>query len=203
MTFEPGDIAACHGTDWTSRVIRWSTASFLPPRRLMLGPSHVAMICSWQGEQIWVESTRMCRTNCLIHGRPVSGAQAHLPGDRIADYVLNGGRVDLYRLTAVNRLSHDEQRLLTALLMQFFVIPGVNYDLGGALLSGTRVFQWSRLFPRANLEQLFCSELVAAVVMRLNRMNHANPTRFNPARLLRTLVQTGKYEFVQSLAGTR
>jgi hypothetical protein len=50
--------------------------------------------------------------------------------------------------------------------------------------------------PGADLQSLFCSELVAAILMRLNRLNHANPTGFSPARLLRTLVLLGKYHRV-------
>jgi len=201
MNFQPGDIAACHGTDWTGRVIRWGTASLFPPGLLRVGPSHVALMCSWRGRMIWTESTTLCRSACLIRGVPVSGAQAHLPDERIADYTGSGGRVDLYRLTHFNRLTIEESRLLTRLVLDEFIDPGISYDMGGAILSGTRVFQCSRFFPGANLEQLFCSELVAAVVMRLNRMNHANPSRYHPARLLRELVRTGKYERIAVLKG--
>src|SRR5690606_3756322 len=129
------------------------------------------------------------RSPCLIREAPVSGAQAHLPVERVKDYVREGGRVDLYRLTHFNRLTIEESRLLTRLILDEFIDPGIDYDLGGALLSGTRVFQYSRFFPGANLQQLFCSELVAAVIMRLDRMNHANPSRYHPARLLRELVR--------------
>ena len=134
-----------------------------------------------------------------MRGVSVAGAQAHEPDERIADYVQHGGRVDIYRLTHFHRLTVEESRLLTRLVLDEFIDPGISYDMGGALLSGTRVFQCSRFFPGANLEQLFCSELVAAVIMRLNRMNHSNPSRYHPARLLRELVNTGKYERVATL----
>jgi hypothetical protein len=132
----------------------------------------------------------------------VAGAQAHRPADRIREYLEGGGRVDIYRLSHFHRLSSEESRLLTRLLLNEFLDPGLGYDLGGALLSGTRIFQLTRLFPGANLEQLFCSELVAAVIMRLNRLNHANPTRFNPARLMRELVRTGKYQRVATFTSS-
>lgn len=109
-----------------------------------------------------------------------------------------GGFVDIYRLTPINRFSVEEQRLLTRILIDHFVRPGLNYDWRGAAYSGTRLLQASRLFPVADLEELFCSELVAAVLMRLNRLNHANPARYHPARLLRELVRTGKYQRVQT-----
>ncbi|WP_437191478.1 hypothetical protein [Planctomicrobium sp. SH527] len=199
MEFKPGDIAACHGTDWASKLIRWGTGSLFPPGGLRLGPSHVALLCRWRESMIWTESTTLCSRPCLIREEQVDGAQAHQPEDRIADYVESGGRVDLYRLTHFQRLTLEESRMLTRLLLDEFILTGLRYDLGGAVLSGTRAFQLSRLFPSANLEEIFCSELVAAIVMRLNRMNHSNPSRFNPARLLRELVRTGKYERVASI----
>ena len=200
MTWRPGDIAACFGRDVTSRLISWGTASLLAPAGLRVGPSHVAIICEYLGQPVWVESTTRCRHSCLIRGRRVAGVQTHTIDERVADYVEVGGSVDQYRLTPINRLSPAETELLTEILLRQFVANEVTYDLAGALLSGTRAFQWTRLFPGADLEQLFCSELVAAVAMRLNRMNHANPTRFNPARLLRGLVRTGKYQRIATFA---
>jgi hypothetical protein len=198
MEWEPGDLAACYGSDAASRVISWGTASALGPAGLRLGPSHVAIVCHYAGDPLWVESTTFCDRPCAIRGRATSGVQAHGPEDRVRDYESNGGAVVRYRLTDINSLSRDESRLLTQILVGRFVRPGLHYDLSGAILSGTRVFQLTRLFPAADLHSLFCSELVAAVLMRLNRMNHANPTRYNPARLLRELVRSGKYQQVQT-----
>lgn len=203
MRFQPGDIAACHGTDGASRLIRWGTVSLFPPAGLRLGPSHVALLFPWRGEMLWGESTTLCPSPCRIRGRIVSGAQAHDPAERIGQYLAAGGRVDLYRLVRFHRLSATESRLLTRILLDEVIEPGIGYDFGGAALSGTRVLQRSRFFPGADLESLFCSELVAATVMRLNRMNHANPTRYNPARLLRELVLTGKYQRVETFRAPR
>lgn len=126
--------------------------------------------------------------------------QSHLPEHRIGDYINDGGRVDIYRLTAIDRLSQTETTLLSRILLNHFLGRLIAYDTGGALLSGTRLFKWSRLFPKAELNQLFCSELVAAVLMRLGRMNRANPTRYNPATLLRQLVRVGTYQFHHSFS---
>ncbi len=199
MNFQPGDIAACYGNDWTGRCISLVTGSLLAPDRLRIGPSHVAILCEVRGDLVWVESTTLCRSPCLIRGESVAGAQAHRPRDRINEYVQNAGHVDLYRLTSINRLSVSESQLLSAILVDNFVRNGKQYDMPGALLSGTRAFQLSRFFPGANLDELFCSELVAAVAMRLNRMNHSNPTRFHPARLMRELVRSGKYHYIQTI----
>jgi hypothetical protein len=196
--FEPLDIAACHGTGFTANAIRWGTASPLAPRRLRLGPSHVAVLCAHHGRMVWVESTTLCRHPCTILGYPINGCQAHLPEERITDYLAEGGRVDLYRLSPIEKLSQDESDLLTRILVRHFIGREVTYDLGGALLSGTRLFKRTRLLPSADLNELFCSELVAAVCMRLGRMNRSNPTRFNPACLLRELVRHGTFQLQHS-----
>lgn len=200
MQLEPGDIAACYGTDPASRFISGITASIFAPQRLRIGPSHVAMACRWQDDLLWVESTTLCPHPCYLKDELTSGPQAHLPEERIADYLSRGGHVDLYRLAPLSKLTGDESQLLAELLIREFVLPHRPYDLGGALLSGTRLFQLTNLFPNADLQSLFCSELIAAVLMRLNRMNHSNPGRFNPARLLRQLVRCGKYEYVHTFA---
>lgn len=196
MEFLPGDIAACFGVDVTSRAISFATASLFTPRGLRLAPSHVALCCEYAGQIVWVESTTLCPHACLIRGLPVDGVQAHPPQVRIRDYIDVGGRVDIYRLSDIQSLTAAESRLLTRILIEQFARRAIRYDLGGAMLSGTRVFQLTRCFPSANLEELFCSELVAAVLMRLGRMNHANPTRFHPGRLLRELVRQGTYRRV-------
>lgn len=196
--FEPLDIAACYGTGFTAKAISYGTASLLAPPRLKIGPSHVATFCEYQQQTLWIESTTLCPYPCEITGRPINGCQAHHPQTRIADYLTDGGRVDLYRLSPIEKLSKDERELLSRILIRHFVGREVTYDLGGALLSGTRLFKRTRLLPSADLNELFCSELVAAVCMRLGRMNRSNPTQFNPACLLRELVRNGTYQFHHS-----
>ncbi|HID23434.1 MAG TPA: hypothetical protein EYP14_13695, partial [Planctomycetaceae bacterium] len=105
--FLPGDLAACYGTDWGSRAISYGTASLLAPKRLRIGPSHVAVICEHHGSPVWIESTTLCRHRCVILARHTSGVQAHLPEARIHDYLSAGGHVDLYRLSPVDRLSRS------------------------------------------------------------------------------------------------
>lgn len=193
--FQPLDIAACYGTNPTAWAISYGTASLFAPRGLRIGPSHVAVLCEYHGRMVWVESTTLCRHPCVILGRPVSGCQAHLPELRIHDYLADGGRIDLYRLTPIDRLSGVESELLTRILVHHFIGRLVTYDMGGALLSGTRLFKHTRLLPSADLNELFCSELAAKVLMRLGRLNRANPTRYNPACLLRELVRQGTARF--------
>lgn len=201
FAFQPGDLAACYGTDVASRLISLGTSSLLAPPGLRWAPSHIALLCTHGEGRLWVESTTLAPRPCRLQQRCVSGVQAHLPAARIADYCRAGGRVDLYRLVEIESLSRDEDRLLTRILLVHLVGTSRPYDLAGALLSGTRLFQLSRLFPGADLQQLFCSELAAAVLMRLGRLGRDNPTRFHPARLLRTLVRNGTYRRVASWQG--
>lgn len=195
--FQPLDILACYGTGFTAKVISYGTASLLAPHRLRIGPSHVALICEYHGRSVWMESTTLCPHPCVILNQRIDGCQAHLPEIRLHDYVAAGGRVDLYRLSPIDSLSQAESDLVTKILVKHFIGKRVTYDLGGALLSGTRLFKRTRLLPQADLNELFCSELIAAVLMRIGRMNRANPTRFNPACLLRQLVRQGTYQFQQ------
>jgi len=196
--FQPLDLLACYGTDATARAITWLTASALAPRRLRLGPSHIAVICKHHDAPLWLESTSLCPHPCAVLGFPVDGMQAHLPELRIHDYVKAGGHVDVYRLSPVDRLSRRESTMLSKILVRHFIGKRVGYDLGGALLSGTRLFKRTRFLPAADLDELFCSELVAKVLMRLGRLNRANPTRYNPACLLRQVVREGTFQFERS-----
>lgn len=193
--FQSLDLLACYGSSWTGRMISFGTASLLAPQRLRLGPSHIAIICRHHGSPVWVESTTLSPHPCVILNRPVNGVQAHLPELRIQDYTQAGGHVDLYRLSPIDHLGDEESKLLSRILIQHFIGKEVTYDMGGALLSGTRLFKRTRLLPSADMNELFCSELVAAVLMRLNRMNRDNPTRYNPACLLRQLVREGTFQF--------
>ena len=197
---------ACYSHDTIGRGIRWATCSPFGPRELRWPPSHVAIICDApevDDEPVWVESTTQCEHPCLVRGETVSGVQVHRPAERIRDYEQCGGRVELFRLTEINTFSSKESRLLSRILIDHFARRGLQYDYTGALFSGTRVFPWTRLFPAVDLHSMFCSKMVAAVLMRLNRMNHENPTLFNPGRLLRRLVHTGKYALVADRSAIR
>jgi hypothetical protein len=196
LSFQPGDLVACYGADWISRFIRWVTWSAWAPAGLRLGPSHVAVISESDRGLLWVESTTQCPHPCLIRGQRVSGCQAHDPEVRSRDFLNSGGFVEVWRLTDINQLNREERLLLRGILFRHFLIHPVGYDFGGAILSGARTIRWLGLLPGTDLDSLFCSELVAALLMRLNRLNHANPTGFSPARLLRMLVMLGKYHRV-------
>lgn len=194
--WKPGDIAACYGVDAVSRMISWQTLSVFAPRGLRLGPSHVAITLPIDGKTWWCESTSMSPRPCVYAGRAVSGCQLHDPADRVDDYKSVGGRVVRYTLADVWRFSGAEQRQLGDIYKRHFVAVGKGYDYGGAAISGTRLWKWLPVVPPDALESLFCSELIAALLMRMGRMGIDNATRFNPGSLLRRLVTTGVYKRV-------
>lgn len=207
---QPGDIFACWGTDFVSRFISFETSSLRGPRGLRFGPSHVAIAApriGWQfgPECYWYESTTLAPRACLQAGRRVSGAQVHSVAGRIGDYVNSGGTVVVYRLTEIDALTEEEIRSLVGMLSRFLGDEDsgpVTYDTVGALCSGTRyVRRWTAW--RNQLDNLFCSELIAAVLQRLSRLCRRNPADYTPARLLRALVTQGTYQRLSVLESNR
>lgn len=207
IVIEPGDIFACYGSDFVSRFISVETSLLtwpLAPRGLRLSPSHVAIACPRftpaQDRCFWFESTTMTRRKCLEAGRPISGVQCHQIGDRLKDYLI-GGAVDLYRLTPINALCGHDVNDMRSDLISWFIREAVSYDAASAVFSGATVLRTidkltGLLTPR--MESVFCSQLIAAELMSLCRMNRDNPQRYNPGRLLRTLVQQGTYTRIRS-----
>lgn len=208
LQIQPGDIFACWAPDLLSRFISIETSLFtwpLSPKGLRLGPSHVAIACPrfppHHSRCWWIESTTMTRHACIESGKPVSGVQVHPVHLRLQDY-LETGRVDLYRLTPINALTPDQIRDMRNDLISWFVRKGISYDAAGAVFSGTRLIRSIDKvtgFLQPRFESVFCSQLIAAELMSLCRMNRDNPVRYNPGRLLRTLVHQGTYTRVRSL----
>lgn len=208
VVIEPGDIFACYGSDFVSRFISLETSAFTwltAPRGLKVSPSHVAIACPrftpHSDRCFWFESTTLTNRRCLEAGRKVSGVQCHPIGARMKDY-LRGGRVDVYRLTPINALSGHAVNDMRADLISWFIREAVSYDAAAAVFSGATLIRsidkltgW--MTPR--MESVFCSQLIAAELMSLCRMNRDNPQRYNPGRLLRTVVQQGTYSRVMSL----
>lgn len=195
MDWMPGDLLFCYGGDMISRVISWGTTWPIDPWSCWRPPSHVGMIVSCgRFDRVLIESTSLCQTPCLAHGVRRAGIQIHTPEERIEDYTRTGGEVEVYRLSGLHRLSLDHD--LLERLAQRLLHEQAPYDTLGALVSGTRLSGWLRC-ARADLSRLFCSEMVAALLMSLGMMNQENPRRYSPGRLLRELRRTGHYRRVR------
>lgn len=207
LTIKPGDIFACWGFEPLSRFISLETSLLtwpFAPSGLRLSPSHVAIACPrfapHHSRCFWFESTTMTGRSCLERGHAVSGVQVHSVGLRAQDY-LQQGRVDLYRLTPINELSSDQVGAMRFDLISWFIRKGISYDAAFAVFSGARLIRTidkltGLLTPR--MESVFCSQLIAAELMTIGLMNRDNPIRYNPGRLLRTLVRQGTYTRIRS-----
>jgi len=192
----PGDIAACWGTDFQSRFISLVTARLRAPKGLKLSPSHVAFVAPdyHRTRLLWYESTTMCGRKCLFWDRQRSGVQVHRIDDRASDYTGRGGKVVIYRL-----VSHDDMdEVATEYLQKKILFPFLQkrtpYDLRGALFSGLRVT--SRLLSLLGFsrEHLFCSDMIASILMRLGILELDDPDLYTPGGLMRLLVNEGIYE---------
>jgi len=198
-TLVAGDVLACYGTDVVSRIISLGTSSLLAPRGTRFAPSHVAIVAEIDGDRLWCESTMHSERECILSRRLVRGVQVHYAEDRVRDYVERGGRVVVFRLSPIDALTHEEQKTITQIIRDFVSVQA-TYDTIGALISGTRIFKRTRLIPLLSnwlpidLDALFCSEMIAAILQRAGRMNRDNPTKFSPANLVRTLVNQGTYK---------
>lgn len=189
-------MLACWGAELMARAISLHTRALFGPQEwpgpawLKLAPSHVAQVVrSPRHGLILVESTTLCRSPCLIKGLHCSGAQAHVIEERIADYTAGGGQVVLYRLLPIVQEYFDADKH-AHILIERFVRPGIGYDYPGAILSGTRKLKMLPQFG-ADLNHVFCSEMLAHADMLLGVMNWANPTRYNPGSYVRRQLRTG------------
>jgi hypothetical protein len=190
--FQPGDVLCFRGTDFVSRLIQWgtllTTGPWWPPR---LPPSHVGMILDRNGDgrpqdMVLAESTTMSHRPCLERFELHDGVQLQRPLERIGDY---GGACEVWRLVPMESLSGGESRLLTRIVMDYYIRDGkVGYDLLRASISGTR---WLRLLDHPDPLKAFCSQLCYALLARVGRLPKDDPARYNPARLLRAMRRVG------------
>ena len=192
--YKPGDILACYGVGFQETSIRVVTFNPFAPRRLKLGPSHVMIVTKYGDELVSAESTSRCSHACIFHKRIRPGVQIHPVIQRVRDYDQAGGYVDIYRLLPVWTLDKAAVDMMASIIDEY-VRREVGYDLGGALLSGIRTLQIADSFPGVDHNEVFCSQLVAALLQRLGRMNINNARKYNPSKLLRQLIKTGVYQF--------
>ncbi len=185
--WQPGDVVAFWGRHWKSRVIELVTA----------GPSHVGIIANYGGRPTLFESTTLCDLECVVRGRTIKGVQAHYVMDRVRTY---DGVIRRVPIAPSWRLDSDDSAMLTSILCNNWI--GQPYNLRGALLCWTRVIKWTRLMPYPDQGSQFCSELVSAMLMRFGRCELENPSRFNPASLIRRLQECGTHLAPEPIRGT-
>lgn len=184
--FCAGDVVACWGRDLLSRTISAATSwPFGAPR---WSPSHLAIIAPHNGRLRWFESTSRNDRPCLVARIRISGAQVHPIRDRAADWLRRGGRVSIYR--AARTFNPREAEHLGRVVLVQHVFGHRRYDYAGAALSGSRLLGW---LPGADLEALFCSELVLDALKATSRFCASRNPAVNPGRALRILTRSGEY----------
>lgn len=197
MTWLPGDLLFFTGpwSDRTAAIIRLATARPLRIVGPWFGPSHVGGIIIDDGRPRLIESTTLSQHPCLINGVCTSGAQAHVPEERIIEYLQAGGKVAVYRLANDRQLDEYQSERLRRTATKF-VTAEVQYDLRGAILSGTRWLRW--FAPHADAHSLFCSEMWGRWLADLNCIDNGGSGWMSPYALLRRVLENGVYELRQT-----
>lgn len=178
MNFEPGDLLLFYGRDWISRGIEIFTR----------GPSHVGIVTNvYQRGLLLFESTTLCDLPDEISGERRPGAQFHDPHRRIAAYP---GDVFVARLSDGWKLDQHEIDWLAGWCWHR---RKAGYSFEGAALAGPGLLKWTNLLPYPDNRSVFCSQLCAAALMRLNRLALEHPGVYSPATLIRRLNRCGVY----------
>jgi len=173
MDFKPGDLLGFSGDGGISFVV--NILSYGIP---WFSISHVGILGEHDGELLLFESTTLSNIPCKIQDKRVEGVQAVYLKDRVAHY---DGKVFHYPL--VDPLTDDENQQLYDFLHEQI---GKPYDLIGALRAGGKLVAWFESHLReADLNFLFCSELVASSLHKVNRLETHNVSSWNPNRLIR------------------
>jgi len=178
-----GGLVGFMGYDVSSLVIEGLTWS-LP----FVGLSHVALVVPHpdEGTAVLLESTTFCKRPCLVGKQRISGVQYQPIRQRVAEYF---GRAYYYPL--IQLLTTKE-----IIDLDFFAGKqrGRTYDYLGAFRSRATpggLISWA--FCQENLSRLFCSELCAAGLREVGRFEDRNCSVWNPNRLCRHQVRTGRH----------
>lgn len=173
MDFKPGDAVGFSGDGGISFVV--NILSYGIP---WWSISHLGILGEHEGELLLFESTTLSNIPCKIQDRSVEGVQAVRLEDRVRKYA---GKVFHYPL--VDSLTDDENQQLYDFLHDQI---GKEYDLIGALRAGGSLWAWAESHLReADLNFLFCSELVASSLHKVNRLETHNVSSWSPNKLIR------------------
>lgn len=178
---KPGDVIGTSGfkrLDWEINVFTGATP--------FGGLSHVGIVADYitsHPTRKLFESTSRGDEPCEITGDRTDGVQAHGLRQRIEDF---NGRV--WHLPLTKPLCDSESRRLTAFLAGSLK---KRYDFFGAAHARHTLIAWlyRRYFQEEDLDKLFCSELVAAALRDVGRIDAKleNVSGFSPNGLRRYL----------------
>jgi hypothetical protein len=174
-TLSPGDVIGFAGRSLTSYLINLGTFGFP-----FFSLSHVGIIGNVGKRILLFESTTLCDLPCEVTGKKSSGAMAVDPETRFQTY-----RGRIYHYPLYRRLYPFERERLNNFLASHLGRP---YDRSGAVRSGGLIFgAIEGTLREENLEQLFCSEYVAAALARVGIFYTDNASKWNPSKMVRTL----------------
>lgn len=180
----PGDVLAFYGRGSAGRAI-----SRLQCLQSLDAPSHVGVVVpqlcvvgrpELDLEPVMLHATSLHEGDCDYAQRPVKGVQLHRARAFVAAYP---GRVRRYRVNALRPLSQFDLQEF-ARVSESWLRRGVRYDRRGAALSVTTFLRGA---AGTGARELFCSELVALLLMCVCRYPIGASHAISPARLCRTL----------------
>lgn len=202
-----GDLALFSGKSLCSWIVRARTCSpfshvgiianvakfdlALNPRLQRQLPDGVSV--AWKTRDMLFESTTLNDSPCEILQRRIEGTQAHSPASVVAAYK---GRVWRQSLREEWRLDFLQSRRLTDALLDNL---GVEYDMPGAMLSGTLLLKWLGCGWRArDRSTLVCVEYVAQALKdtfgesphHLRAIDNLHPGKMTPKQLVRWAKRT-------------
>jgi len=183
---QPGDVLACWGSGLISQIIQWGTFDL---RHFKTSPAHVALIVPDLsellgispaiGEPLVLESTSLSPLPCLFRRERVRGIQLHTLGQ----WLTVQERVEVFRINDVNPVVVEDATKL-ARVAAGLVRKGSRYDYRGAVCSATTIF---KLLYDSEIDELFCSELVAVCLAAICKFPMLNPHRYTPGLLAREM----------------
>jgi len=188
--FHAGDVIVFAGRGWISRLIALGTC----PLQLLLGrgDSHIGICADYCGRVLLFESTTLSDMACEITGKRMRGVKAVDPRRRIEGYK---GKAWILRPAEDQRADLDRSPAAAATLSEYLVDRvGVPYEQFNTLvIAGSRYLKRSWLF-RQDASRLFCSEMVALVLERIQWIGRSNASTYTPNSLARKLVYEGTYQ---------
>lgn len=195
-----GDLVLFSGESFFSRIVRARTCSpyshvgiiakvglgdlVLSPKRSKRLPG--GLTDTWRKRKLLFESTTLNDLPCEILQHPIEGTQAHDPAVVAATYK---GRIWRQSLREEWQLTFPQSSRLTESLLNNL---GVEYDMPGAMLSGTLILKWLGCGWRASdRSTLVCVEYVAQAIKDAfafspcSYIGNLHPGKMTPKQLVR------------------
>jgi hypothetical protein len=152
-----------------------------------IGIHHVGILSRDCGKMMLFESTTTERPPCFYTGECIKGVGARSVSDTTEFF--KGRNTKLWYYGLRSPLYCDEEIRLQMWLRQMI---GTPYDMDGAVHAAGFLFNaLSSVLRGEDLSSLFCSEMSAAALSYIDRLQIPDASRWNPNKLVRHLVRHG------------